>query len=102
MTPGKGRMTAPAGRRDNHSRREPDGDRSHDRDTTRRAFARRWRACCRGSWRLGFALAVLLAACRLSFADGLTEYHTDGPKRVMHRAIIGAIVLGAFCWERSE
>ena len=35
-----------ASRRDNRSRRVPDGDRSRDRGTTRRAFAHRWRACC--------------------------------------------------------
>jgi hypothetical protein len=40
-----GRVSAPR-----RSHREPDNDRSRDRGTTRRAFARRWRACCRGSW----------------------------------------------------
>jgi hypothetical protein len=33
---------------------------SPDLDATRRMFARRSRACCRGSWALGFALADLV------------------------------------------
>ena len=39
----------------NRSRQEPDGDRSRDRGTARRAFARRWRACCRTSQNLSEA-----------------------------------------------
>ena len=35
MTPGKGRMTAPACRLDNRSRQETESDCSRDRDTTR-------------------------------------------------------------------
>jgi hypothetical protein len=38
---------APACRLHKRSRREADGDHSRDRDTTRQAFARRSRACCR-------------------------------------------------------
>jgi hypothetical protein len=51
-TAASGRMRVPAGRRHNRSRRGHESDRSRDRDTTRQACARRWRACCRGSWEM--------------------------------------------------
>src|SRR5450759_1000670 len=43
-------------------RRRHDSYYSRDRDTTRQAFARRWRACWRGSW--GLAPASVASVSR--------------------------------------
>jgi len=59
-----GRMMAPAGRRDNYSRREPENDCSRDRDTKRRGCAHRLCACCRESWELASAFVSKISHWR--------------------------------------
>src|ERR1035437_9766818 len=52
------RQSAATGYGSKYKNPRPESDCSRDRDTTRRAFARRSRACCLKSRRLRFALGV--------------------------------------------
>jgi hypothetical protein len=72
-TAASGRMTAPARHRNSRSRREPDTDCSRDRDTTRRAFARR----C--AWKVPALqnLKVLLPIFRINIAQNFIFFGVD-------------------------